>query len=780
MTSVTLHLFTRRLVRLLAAAVCVGAPLALSIPAPAHAGSLSCDTVVNDRAGVLDVKVVRAAARAAKGRVLVLTYADVPRRDLDAAVRKAQNACPAWDGPGDDWAGAMVVIAVSVGDRRAGAYHGPAHDRALAGGRRDKIVDSMTPSFKAGDWNGGILAGIDTADSLLSRRVRPPVLREETYDTVTTVQNTGSGTSISGKAVAWVLGVPAAVGGAFGGFFLVRSQRRRISVRKGARASARAAQDMAAALFMRLDDTAELVEATVNILPTGPDEAIAAVRAGAAQARMKSTDSTDAWLAHAEAHPSETLLRLGTEEAENVARAAGEVTARLNEAVAAWESVDAEVTALRARVDQLPVVATSVRETATAVRACTGDLSREGYRTQTYTEACGKAEALAVAAQASHSENLWGRACAQADEGLELAQGALTAVSGLRQRRSDLIAEHGRLAARADAVRDLLSAGERAAEAEAGVRHSECVQDLAGILAAGRASHAQAVVSLAAAAEASSMQVQDFDAAHDALETAMSLLDSAEEGAEAPKRRGVDLAELMTLLPVTIGAVMKEAEELEATMLRRGDALRFLADVPEPAAMITETEVATAELSAERPRLLTLDKTVQALAHTVNQGSAAVEAVVAHYDRAASELEAASHAVRDAEAAAARSGAGSAARAAAQAAQSLLSQAAQYLRDGNDLDEAERRIAEARRAGVEAEQKARRAIAAARAREEAEDRRRAEERRRAASASSFGAGFGGSGGGSDRGGSSGFGGGSDRGGSSGFGGGSDRGGSKGF
>ncbi|HET7735172.1 MAG TPA: TPM domain-containing protein [Nocardioidaceae bacterium] len=122
-----------------------------------------CDELVLDASGLVDERAVRRAAlqvqeHAAEIRVRV--YESVPGGDLDAQERADRAACPTWRKPSGQRRDNLIVMSLSIEDRKVGLYYGAAWKRELR--RRWTAIQSqaMSPAFKRGEWTEGLVGGL--------------------------------------------------------------------------------------------------------------------------------------------------------------------------------------------------------------------------------------------------------------------------------------------------------------------------------------------------------------------------------------------------------------------------------------------------------------------------------------------------------------------------------------------------------------------------------------------------------------------------------------------
>lgn len=149
---------------LLATLAAVGSVVALAPAGTARSSEPDqCKALVLDPGHHVDLaKVTRAATKvqdqAADIRVRV--YDSVPDGNLDAYVRGLTHRCGTWQDAAGGVKNNLVVLAVDIGDRRTGLYYGDTYRSILDKKWTGIQADAMNPRFEAGDYTGGLVAGL--------------------------------------------------------------------------------------------------------------------------------------------------------------------------------------------------------------------------------------------------------------------------------------------------------------------------------------------------------------------------------------------------------------------------------------------------------------------------------------------------------------------------------------------------------------------------------------------------------------------------------------------
>jgi uncharacterized protein len=132
---------------------------------PALQGRVNdCAGVLGANAGALDAKLA-AQERATGNQIVVLTVADLGGRDIESYANQTLHAWKLGRQGVDD--GVLIVLAVK--DRRARIEVGYGLEGTLTDLASSRILrDTMHPHFAAGDYAGGIEAGVDAVIAALA------------------------------------------------------------------------------------------------------------------------------------------------------------------------------------------------------------------------------------------------------------------------------------------------------------------------------------------------------------------------------------------------------------------------------------------------------------------------------------------------------------------------------------------------------------------------------------------------------------------------------------
>lgn len=749
----------------LASAALTGAALLVSASAfalaPAHAAPLDpacASRVVTDRAGILDVAVVEQAAlvEVPDADVKVVTFASVPdldgdgtvtSKEFDAAVGKFRDRC-------DARRGTSIVLAVSRDDRLSGVYYGAAFDDTLGQGRWKRVNSDMQARFPD-DFTGGLTRALARTGRLTSQTVPED---DGAYDDFYEDGFDGGYADEEARepvdvAWEWVLGVPAGAAALAGGGYGAVRLRRRLKARDALRASAHAQTDEAADTFMQIEPAAELLAARVAAMPAVDDEAVVTLREEAAGLAVRVSDAVATYLGHTARWTDAAIDRADLTEAGEADRSADATDEALDGAMAAVTDLDERLTALEDAFRRIPTVLGDVEAGVREAYAQADGLDRDGYFTKTHrTEAAGITSAVAATREA-HDHHLWGAAVDGTAAALARSTALVAVLGGLRARRQKLVDDVAAARARHATLAPELDATDATVDEVAEGYHSECAEGPRTDAGEGRAANGAVPALLDDTDRAVGMDAQRFDDADASLAAALAKLDRADAAVAGVREARRHLLALADQLP---GRVRTEQDVVRATsdvLAANPAAVRFVDPAPDLDGHRARAAEAATELDGDRPRLLTLDVEVAALAEDVRADRERVDATVAAYEATVAALAQARAAVRDADAVTSRAHAGNRARGLFGHAARVLAEAEQIV----TLASATEGAHEAVRIAQSAEYEARRAI---RAHQDEQNRRAAFAAGASRSSSSFGGGHGFSGGGGGGGGgSSSFGGG---------------------
>lgn len=760
---------TTRPLRLLPALGLAAAVMTALSAAPAAAAPAAvCDPVVVDRADVLDDPAIQAAAadvEAHAAQVRVVAYTRVPGGNLDRQVDSDQARCDSWQGRNDGWKSNLIVLAVSIEDRRSGIYYADTFENELGPEWRWIQEQRMNPRFAREDWTGGMVAGLAAVARLVDpayvapapvvppprpaprdpRPVTPPV--GESWDEVP----------------GWALGAPLGAGGVAGATWAGVVVRRRLRRRAEARAAALTAADRMAGAFDTLDEAETFSQARVDALPAVDDVRVNAARESFATVVERARVTVQAYLAAAERYPNEAVARLGTEEAVEAATAMTGLADTMEALQEDLEAVELQLDEIVALRETVPAQVATTRALAAQVSHLLPARAAQGFFVDAHAARLPHIEAGCAEAEQLLAQLRVGDADVVADRALANAEHLHAAVAGLPARQQQLRADLEALRAGDRACRTQMADALAVTDQLEATQHASCTDDVRALMTETGARLAGLPALVERIDRTSSMEVQDFDTADEAVAQAHRAIAEIEEACAVPARRRDELHALAASLPGTRDTVAASLARLGDSVAENDAAVAYLDAPVRVDSLGHDLADVTDEIGRTQPRLLWAAEALRSLAATVDAEQARVLEVVSAYDATERLLQQARSEVSSARSSADRMHAGMRARDLAREAQRLLGEA----EAAADLPSRRDAAASAIDAARDAESAARDAIRRHRS------RAGAGMGGGAFFGGSSGSGFGGGGrGGGFGGGSSGFGGGGGRGGGSGgFGGG---------
>lgn len=158
----------RRLLGILVLAVA-----ALLAPAATALADAPTDVVVEDEAGVLDLRTLRPAIEETEfyepTKVAVYTYRGSASDNLNEEVlRFARSEHPEWiSQDGQKWADGLFIFALDPEGRHVGTYFG--EDRKVSPEQQADIQEATKDLFRQAQWTDGTIAGVRRGAELINR-----------------------------------------------------------------------------------------------------------------------------------------------------------------------------------------------------------------------------------------------------------------------------------------------------------------------------------------------------------------------------------------------------------------------------------------------------------------------------------------------------------------------------------------------------------------------------------------------------------------------------------
>lgn len=152
---------------------------ALAAPVPVIAAANTCDQVVIDDAAVFKDQLPRVTAEA---QSLIALGTDVRVRaiaslngaaTLDSYEQVVERACPSWQATDGSRKNNLIVMMMSLQERKTGLYYGSQWERTLGPNWTRIQADLMNPHIRDGDYAGGFVAGLQETGRLVDLQLHP-------------------------------------------------------------------------------------------------------------------------------------------------------------------------------------------------------------------------------------------------------------------------------------------------------------------------------------------------------------------------------------------------------------------------------------------------------------------------------------------------------------------------------------------------------------------------------------------------------------------------------
>ncbi len=427
--------------------------LSLLVPFTAIAQS-PCEQTVVDSAGVFGNRTadVEAAARnlASSGadvRVrIVQTYGSAG--NLDRYESQLEQQCPSWTDAGGNRKNNLVVILVSIQERQTGLYYGSQWENAL-GSRWTQIqTNTMNPRFQQGDFAGGVIAGLNEINRLITAQASGPV------------STPSSGGFPAGQVALIFLLVLLFFFVLPIGLFLFIRYRKSKERRLAAQQKARLAKQGAAAKVNSLVDAVQMLEIKVNATAAkvSPED-VAPLLDGLNKAKnlVDQGAQTYSELNHSAGNPDDP--KLGEAQLGVVAQEYQKVTDTLREASSEVGQVEAGIATLQQAADSYDSRAAEVKTAIESAANKQEGAKKTGFKASEPAEMLARARKLLEQAAALAQSKKFIQAMKALNDAGDLAAQADKYIDELPQKKLDAEAAIKALANRIDLVKETISKG---------------------------------------------------------------------------------------------------------------------------------------------------------------------------------------------------------------------------------------------------------------------------------------------------------------------------------
>lgn len=230
----------------------------------------NCDSLVVDEAGVFKGGIGSVEEAAQK---LVNSGADVRVRtvttfgsagNLDQYESRLEKSCSSWQDSNGVRKNNLIVLAISLRERKTGLYYGSQWNGALSGGWLRIQSDHMNPRFKSGDFVGGFVAGINEVNRMVDIYLHPEPV-QQTSPPVVIIQPQSQPSEPVDLSGLWrVLGWLVSLGALAGLGFLLWQLKLRSEKRRAAQQKAVLRKQAASSRVNELSDSLSALEACIT------------------------------------------------------------------------------------------------------------------------------------------------------------------------------------------------------------------------------------------------------------------------------------------------------------------------------------------------------------------------------------------------------------------------------------------------------------------------------------------------------------------------------------
>ena len=539
---------------LLTAALSVGGALALAPGAAAQSAvdatcagpvldEASSAGVLNlDQAPALDAAIVQ--TRAEIGAVVVIaTFDRVPGGDLDAAVDRLIEDCPALQRPNGAGGRAdrLLVLALSTGDRVSGMYFGSDYNETLGpDDAQDRVLSEIEDGFSDQRTTEGFTSALGEVRA---------IVQDEGFPT--------------GRVVGGVAGLAALGGLGYGGLRL----RRRQQETSAARTAAAQAAEQASVRFVELDQELGRTLLGVDAMLAGIDESSTdddELRVLRADVVTSTEAALTAWTGAQQAQQErpEPVTGMSAERARTAKRDSAALLGLLDDGVARLQPVAERVRSMEGLVAGLPADLSGRKAEVGRARQALADAAAQGWHVAALGARIDTAEQQLQQARGdldAHRPVTAGAARDRAAAGLE----------AVAQETAQLPARREAVLARAGALEGGLPGARARTEVAAATLTALAAdfadQDSADVRGSSVTAHGlldEVTASVPEIRRLGSMAVQDFGAAEQAADTAEAAAAQAAGLLEAVETRQTRLVRLRAELPARTATAIARAREL--------------------------------------------------------------------------------------------------------------------------------------------------------------------------------------------------------------------------
>lgn len=507
-----------------------------------------CEQLVVDEAGVFGASIGRVEDAASE---LVKSGADVRIRairsfgaagNLDQFEKQVEAQCPSWRSPEGGRKNNLIVLMLSLDERKTGLYYGDQWEKALGAHWIRIQTDLMNPRFRDGDFAGGFIDGLREVRRLVEEQTRPSL-------------RTPSGLASQWSTLRWLLLAAVVMAAGFFLYTLVVTSRREREKRRAAQQKARLAKQGAASRINDLLEKVQLLEIKINAMATmvsTEDTQPLAEDLGGVRQLVGSAAQQYGDLAHSAGDPERPDLSVAeyaaTEEAYQ------KVLVTLREADGATNGIEQRLRFLEQAPSEIPVRLSEAGEAIKGSQHEMAAMRLQGFKTAHLEQSLGKARAALETAIQRHEKMQLGEALKCAEEAKGMASQALASARELPRQKQEAEGAIGALASRIGQTRATIAATRPVFEEISATYNESSWEPIRGNGTEATNRLDWSVQALEAARDSSTMQRQEWQTALELVGESNGWLDQADSLMRSVRALQASLAVARRDAPAEIAA----------------------------------------------------------------------------------------------------------------------------------------------------------------------------------------------------------------------------------
>ena len=509
-----------RIFAVLALAIIIGA---------ANAVAFDCDKTVNDDAGIFknENAVLNAAKRleAAGPVVKVLTVKNFgDAGNIDRYIDRIQKDCPSWLSPDGFRRANILIFVISMKEREAGIYYGENYRKALAHKLDAVRTDEMTPNFRLGDFDQGFISAIDEVERILAEYSKP-AKKEQPSQPSKPVDLSGLW-----SVLGWSLGIITFFVLLFFLYRYLTRLRQEREKKTAARQAAALERNNCANLINKLSDVFVILESKVGTLKGKiSDKEYKPITDFVEKAK---SNYDHAVMQNSDLAKSQTLNpdneNLSASEYETIEKAFTKVLNELKEASVLVDKVNKTAEETAKLIAETPE---HIKQTESLINSSWDVIAKvksAGFKTSKPEESLAKTKELLSRAKNKLVERNYSEALKLSQEAEKLTKQAVETARGFTKRKEELEKALEALKSRIPAVQKQIIEGKKVFDKMAENFAESSWESVKGNGTESVNRVDWSLKAVGAAAEAISMENQDWDKGQEIIKEANNWLDEAE------------------------------------------------------------------------------------------------------------------------------------------------------------------------------------------------------------------------------------------------------------